>query len=177
MFAFLANSSSDSCANTRATIPCTQRSRFLAMSRTDSRSPRCVSVWSRNIAVPPRLAMPTSKVTRVRSEGFSKISARNLAGRARAVAVRAGLDLRGEAEEIAQLRGIPFRSGEQIVSTDASGVVTAAFMFYLAAARASGCVCAVRLRSCSSRFCRGFLRRAQAPFRTSSRNSATSRCE
>ena len=37
---------------------------------------KVVSVWSRKIEVPPRLAIPTSNVTRVRSEGFSKISAK-----------------------------------------------------------------------------------------------------
>src|ERR1700674_1162005 len=46
----------------------------------DSRAPREAEawVWSRNTTEPPMLWMPTSKVTRVRRDGFSKISAMNL---------------------------------------------------------------------------------------------------
>src|ERR1700735_4201389 len=76
MDAFSARASIDSCVNVRATIPCTQRSRFFATSGMDSRWPSFDSVWSRNTEAPPRLEIPTSKVTRVRSDGFSKISAR-----------------------------------------------------------------------------------------------------
>src|ERR1700722_14230362 len=65
---------------TRATIPWTQRSRLRATSAMDSRAPSEAEacVWSRKTTEPPMLWMPTSKVTRVRSEGFSKMSAMNL---------------------------------------------------------------------------------------------------
>src|SRR5229473_1559186 len=49
-----------------------------ATSAMDSRSPSRACVWSRKTTWPPMLWMPTSNVTRVRSDGFSKISARNL---------------------------------------------------------------------------------------------------
>ena len=54
----------------------TQRSRFLAMSLTDSREPSRASLWSMNTTQPPRSCMPMSNVKRVRSESFSKIIAR-----------------------------------------------------------------------------------------------------
>src|SRR5512137_1623183 len=52
--------------------PCTIRSRFLATSYTDSRLPRLISAGDRYNEKPPSWWMPTSKVTRVRSDGFSK---------------------------------------------------------------------------------------------------------
>ena len=61
-----------SCANVRSTITSTQRSRLCAMSLSVSRASSRLCVWSTNIAVPPRLDIPASNVSRVRSEGFSK---------------------------------------------------------------------------------------------------------
>ena len=61
-----------SCENVRSTITSTQRSRLCAMSLSFSRASSRLCDWSTNIAVPPRLVMPASKVSRVRSDGFSK---------------------------------------------------------------------------------------------------------
>ena len=78
MSAAAARSSSTLCLNVRATMQCVQRSRFFAMSLTDSREPMRASRWSMNDTVPPRSFMPMSNVKRVRSESFSKIIARRL---------------------------------------------------------------------------------------------------
>src|SRR5580704_8634656 len=61
-------------------MPWTQRSRLRATSAMDSRAPSEAEawVWSRKTTEPPMLWMPTSKVTRVRRDGFSKMSAMNL---------------------------------------------------------------------------------------------------
>ena len=72
-------------------------------------------VWSRKTTEPPMLWMPTSKVTRVRSEGFSKISAMNFPVQRGSVTARARFDVGGELKQIARVRGAPFRSGEQII--------------------------------------------------------------
>src|SRR5487761_1695811 len=109
--AFSASSFNTLCSNTRATIPCTQRSRFLATSLTVSRSPRRDCVWSRNTAPPPMLAMPTSNVTRVRSDGFSKIIARKRP----ASALRPRLNVGRKMVEFANLRRAPFGADQQIV--------------------------------------------------------------
>ena len=61
-----------SCANVRSTITSTQRSRLCAMSLNVSRASSRLCDWSTNMAVPPRLVMPASNVSRVRSDGFSK---------------------------------------------------------------------------------------------------------
>src|SRR2546425_5071618 len=61
--------------NVRAMTRSTHRSRFRAMSRADSRAPRRMSPGARWMAAPPSCTMPTSKVTRVRRLGFSKIMA------------------------------------------------------------------------------------------------------
>src|SRR3990172_5149693 len=66
----------------------TQRLKFRAMSGTDSRTPRPISWAVRYTAAPPSWTMPTSKVTRVRSEGFSKIRAISPAVRTRRPASR-----------------------------------------------------------------------------------------
>ena len=58
--------------------------------------------------------MPTSNVTRVRSDGFSKIIARNRPASAVSIALRMRLDVRGQAKQFAHLRGAPFRAGQQI---------------------------------------------------------------
>ena len=73
--AWRASVSMVSWAYTRAAIPSTQRERFRATSATASRVPRPISWPERYTARPPSWTIPTSKVTRVRSEGFSKISA------------------------------------------------------------------------------------------------------
>src|SRR5271165_5522279 len=56
-------------------IACTIRSRFFATSCTDSRLPRLISAGERYNECPPSCSMPTSNVTRVRNDGFSKIMA------------------------------------------------------------------------------------------------------
>src|SRR5271154_5390305 len=48
----------------------------------DSRSPRGELVWSRKIALPPRVLMPDSKLSRVRRLAFSNMSTICLASRA-----------------------------------------------------------------------------------------------
>ena len=60
------------CANVRSTITSTHRSRLWAMSLSVSRASSLLLDWSTNIVVPPRLAIPASKVKRVLSDGFSK---------------------------------------------------------------------------------------------------------
>src|SRR3989454_447782 len=59
----------------RAMTRSTHRSRLRAMSPADSRSPRRMSPGAKWMAAPPSCTMPTSKVTRVRRLGFSKIMA------------------------------------------------------------------------------------------------------
>src|SRR5262245_43500258 len=66
------------CEFTRAMMPSTHRERLRATSGTDSRVPSPISRPTRWTARPPSWMMPTSKVTRVRSEAFSKISAKVL---------------------------------------------------------------------------------------------------
>src|SRR6202789_332499 len=70
-----ANSATVECEKTRAAIPCTQRSRLRATSFSGSRTPMGPS---QNTEVPPICRMASSKVSRVRSEGFSKSSAIDL---------------------------------------------------------------------------------------------------
>src|SRR5579884_2758438 len=62
------------CEKVRSTTASTQRSTLRAISQTGSRSPRSERVWSMKSEVPPRLAMPASKVRRVRRDAFSKNS-------------------------------------------------------------------------------------------------------
>src|SRR3989442_2175042 len=59
----------------RAMMRSPQRSRLRAMSPADSRSPSRMSPGAKWMAAPPSCTMPTSKVTRVRRLGFSKIMA------------------------------------------------------------------------------------------------------
>src|SRR5262245_43089876 len=66
------------CEFTRAMMPSTHRERLRATSGTDSRVPSPISRPTRWTARPPSWMMPTSKVTRVRSEALSKISAKVL---------------------------------------------------------------------------------------------------
>src|SRR6516162_409447 len=75
MLACLAISTTSSWAKVRIMMACTMRSRFLATSYTDSRLPRLISAGERYSGCPPNCSMPTSNVTRVRKEGFSKIIA------------------------------------------------------------------------------------------------------
>ncbi len=63
-------------------MPWTMRSRFRATSYTDSRLPRLISSGERYSGWPPSSSMPTSNVTRVRNDGFSKIMASVLPFRA-----------------------------------------------------------------------------------------------
>ena len=63
------------CENTRAATTSTQRERLRATSGTDSRLPIPISCAARYTAAPPSWIIATSKVTRVRSDGFSKMSA------------------------------------------------------------------------------------------------------
>ena len=56
------------------------------------------------------LWMPTSKVTRVRSDGFSKISASEFAAQRGGVAGRVGLDVRGELQEFARFAADSIRA-------------------------------------------------------------------
>src|SRR4029450_775616 len=67
-----ASSSTSAWLAARATITSTQRDRFSATSRGDSRVP--TPIWSavRKMAWPPSWVMPASKVTCVRSDGCSK---------------------------------------------------------------------------------------------------------
>src|ERR1039458_1002383 len=64
-----ASASTVLCANTRATIPLTQRSRFRATSFSGSRTPMGPS---QNTDAPPICEMASSNVSLVRSDGFSK---------------------------------------------------------------------------------------------------------
>ncbi len=73
--AWAAISTSVAWANTRAAITSTHRDRLRATSGTDSRLPRPTSGAERYTAAPPSWIMPTSNVTRVRSDGFSNTSA------------------------------------------------------------------------------------------------------
>src|ERR1019366_6342456 len=75
MPACFAISTTISCAKVRIMMACTMRSRFLATSCTDSRLPRLISAGERYNECPPSCSMPTSNVTRVRNDGFSKIMA------------------------------------------------------------------------------------------------------
>ena len=59
--------------------------------------------------------MPTSNVTRVRSDGFSKIKVEHAAGKRSPVTGRVSLHGRGQAKELAQLRRSPLHTGQQIV--------------------------------------------------------------
>ena len=63
------------CEKTRATMPLTQRSRLRATSLSGSRTPTGPSIKSES---PPNCLMASSKVRRVRSEGFSKSRAMDL---------------------------------------------------------------------------------------------------
>src|SRR5574341_35941 len=56
-------------------MPSTHRERLRATSGTLSRTPSWMSAGARFTAPPPSWRIPTSKVTRVRSDGFSKIMA------------------------------------------------------------------------------------------------------
>ena len=60
--------------------------------------------------------MPTSKVTRVRSEGFSKIMASVLPCKRVGIGFRAGLDVGGQVEEFANLVRREVADGEEIVA-------------------------------------------------------------
>ena len=62
-------------SNTRATIASAKRSSVRATSRGASREPRPTSSPTSTTDVPPSRAMPTSTLTRVRSEGFWNTSA------------------------------------------------------------------------------------------------------
>src|ERR1017187_10249021 len=75
MPACFAISTTISWAKVRIMMACTMRSRFLATSCTDSRLPRLISAGERYSECPPSCSMPTSNVTRVRNDGFSKIMA------------------------------------------------------------------------------------------------------
>ena len=57
-------------------MPCTQRDRLRATSAADSRVPIPTCSGRNRIACPPSWVMPASKVTWVRSDGFSKYIAR-----------------------------------------------------------------------------------------------------
>ena len=61
------------------------------------------------------LWMPTSNVTRVRSEGFSKMSAMCLPRSTEAKRDGTRLDLRGALQQVARVRGRPFGAGEEIL--------------------------------------------------------------
>src|SRR5205807_8274006 len=60
-------------------MPCTQRSRLRATSAMETLAPREADacVWSRKTTEPPILWMPTSKVTRGRSECAANIGGKN----------------------------------------------------------------------------------------------------
>ena len=73
--AWRARPSTVSCKYTRAAIPSTQSERLRAASGTDSRVPSPISGPERCTARPPNWTTPTSNVTRVLSDGFSKINA------------------------------------------------------------------------------------------------------
>ena len=75
MLAWRARPSTVAWSYTRATIPSTQRERLRATSGTDSREPMPISLRERYTPRPPSWMIPTSKVTRVRSDGFSKMRA------------------------------------------------------------------------------------------------------
>ncbi len=92
-----------SCAKVRSTRPSTQRSRLCATSLRLSRAPRRDCVWSTKNETPPRLLMPASKVSRVRSEGFSKNSTICLPTRVPRIIRRTGLHGRCQLQRAGQL--------------------------------------------------------------------------
>src|SRR5579864_2521214 len=114
------------CSKVRSTTASTQRSTLRAMSQTGSRSPRSERVWSMNKDVPPRLAMPASKVRRVRNEAFSKNNTsclpasapRKSAGRCLMMCVSSNIDFVSSGE----------KSWQDTRSRQSTGCSTGAFM-------------------------------------------------
>ena len=84
--------------------------------------PSCISLPDSTIVSPPIWRTPTSKETRVRVEGFSKISATMLAlqrlfivGRALGAAVAGGLHRLGVVDHRPQVGGIGLVDIEEVV--------------------------------------------------------------
>ena len=81
------------------------------MSRADSRSPRCVSVWSRKIDVPPRLGDADFEGDARAQRGLLENQREDVSRERGAMAVGMSLNLRSQMEEVraAARDSTPFR--------------------------------------------------------------------
>ena len=115
--AWAASCSSVRCENTRAATTSTHRERLRPTSGTDSRLPIPISWAARYTAAPPSCTIATSKVTRVRSEGFSKIRAmvRRGSGVRRIAGLLPGLEIGREGEQAREILPGDVADGQEVV--------------------------------------------------------------